>query len=62
MIAIQPIYWLVGQIYRKHSSFIVACWTVFTELLPGNEFIKFVAMSRIEEVFAHAALFYKTQH
>jgi hypothetical protein len=29
------------------ASCIVACWTVFTELLPGNALIKFVAIHLI---------------
>jgi hypothetical protein len=28
------------------TSFLIACWTVFTELLPGNALIKSVTISR----------------
>jgi hypothetical protein len=42
---------------RKTASCIVACWTVFTELLPGNALIKSVAICMItvfsENYLAH---------
>jgi hypothetical protein len=44
MIAIQPVYWRVGRIYRKHSFLYFACGTVFIELLPGNALIKSVTL------------------
>jgi hypothetical protein len=44
VIAIQPVYWRVGRIYRNTSSSTVSCWTVFTELLPGDALIKSVTI------------------
>jgi hypothetical protein len=33
---------LVADDIENTASFIVACWTVFTELLPGNVFFEYV--------------------
>jgi hypothetical protein len=44
VIAIHPVSWGVDRIHRKHSFSIVACSTVFTELLPGNALIKSVTI------------------
>jgi hypothetical protein len=44
------VHWSVNSTGRgaddieKTASFIVACWTVFTELLPGNALIKSVTI------------------
>jgi hypothetical protein len=40
----EPIYWRVGQSYINTTFSIVACWTLFTELLPGNPLIKSVTI------------------
>jgi hypothetical protein len=41
---------LLGADYIENTaSSIVACWTVFTELLPGNALIKYVTVFKTEE-------------
>jgi hypothetical protein len=44
VIAIQPVYWRIGRTTENTASSIVACWTVFTKLLPRNALIKSVTI------------------
>jgi hypothetical protein len=44
MIAIQAVYWRVGQIYRNIASSIDEYWAVFTELFHGNALIKSITI------------------
>jgi hypothetical protein len=41
----KPVCWHVDRTYgKKTASSIIACWTVFRELLPGNALLKSVTV------------------
>jgi hypothetical protein len=45
---------LLGADYIENTaSSIVACWTVFTELLPGNVLINYVTIYSVIQIFSH---------
>jgi hypothetical protein len=58
VIAIQPVYWRVGRIFRKHSF--LARWTVFRELLHGNAWISSGTLCLIQHKCNVSRCWYKT--